>query len=123
MFGLENNHRYYMWPEPINMRKSIDGLFNTIVSGTSLSPINGDVFIFFGKNRQSVKLLKWDRDGFLLYHKRLERGTFEIPIINAATGQYELSWETFSLIMSGITLESACFRKRFRNHILSNANI
>lgn len=118
MFGLENNLRYYMWPEPINMRKNIDGLFNTIISGSNLSPMSGDVFVFFGKNRQSVKILKWDRDGFLLYHKRLERGSFEMPYRNTNTGQYELPWETFSLIMSGITLESACFRKRYRSHIL-----
>lgn len=107
-----------MWPNPINMRKNIDGLFNTIISESHLSPLSGDVFIFFSKNRQSVKLLKWDRDGFLLYHKRLERGSFEIPRINPNTEQYELSWEAFSLIMSGITLESACFRKRFRSHIM-----
>lgn len=118
MFGLENNHRYFLWPEPVSMRKSIDGLFNTIISSSSLSPMSGDVFIFFSKNRQSVKLLKWDRDGFLLYHKRLERGSFQMPRVNPGTRQIELAWETFSLIMSGINIESACFRKRFRSHIM-----
>ena len=41
--------------------------------------LTGSVFIFYGKNRQSVKLLRWDTDGFVLYQKRLEKGTFEIP--------------------------------------------
>ena len=63
--------------------------------------MSGDVFVFFSKNRQSVKLLRWDTDGFLLYQKRQERGSFEMPRINPATGYYELSWETFSFIMSG----------------------
>ena len=118
MFGLENNLRYFLWPEPVNMRKGIDGLFSTIISGSELTPMTGDVFIFFGKNHQTVKLLKWDRDGFLLYHKRLERGTFEVPRKSTTTGKYELSWEAFSLIMSGVSLDKACFRKRFRNEIM-----
>ena len=79
-----------------------------------LSPMTGDVFVFFSKNRQSVKLLRWDTDGFLLYQKRLEKGSFEQPRLNPSTGYYELSWETFSLIMSGISLESVRFRKRYR---------
>lgn len=70
--------------------------------------------IFFSKNRQSVKLLRWDTDGFVLYHKRLERGTFDPPRRNAGNGCYELSWETFSFIMSGVSLESVRFRKRYR---------
>lgn len=76
MFGLENNHRYFLWPEPVNMRKNIDGLFNTIISGSILSPMSGDVFIFFGKNRQSVKLLKWDRDGFFTLSQEARKGYF-----------------------------------------------
>ena len=47
-----------------------------------LSPVSGDIFLFFGKNRQSVKILRWDGDGFLLYYKRLEGGSFELPTFN-----------------------------------------
>lgn len=54
-------------------------LFNLIISESPLAPMTGDVFVFFSKNRQSVKLLKWDNDGFLLYQKHLERGSFEMP--------------------------------------------
>lgn len=46
-----------------------------------LSPVSGDIFLFFGKNRQSVKILRWDGDGFLLYYKRLEGGSFELPTL------------------------------------------
>jgi len=114
MFSLEANHRYFMCQHPVNMRKGIDSLFNLIQSESPLSPMSGDVFVFFSKNRQSVKLLRWDTDGFLLYQKRLERGSFEMPRINPATGYYELPWETFSFIMSGVSLESVRFRKRYR---------
>lgn len=108
-----------MCQHPVRMNKGIDSLFNLIKSESPLSPMGGDIYIFFGKNRQSLKLLKWDTDGFLLYHKRLERGSFELPEINQATGYYELSWETFSLIMSGVSLDSARFRKRYRMRFLS----
>ena len=56
--------------------------------------------------------------GFLLYQKRLERGSFEMPRKNADTGYYELSWETFSFIMSGVSLESVQFRKRYRTRFI-----
>jgi len=116
MFGLEGNTRYFMCQHPVNMRKGINSLFNLVISETPLTPMNGDVFVFFSKNMQSVKLLKWDTDGFLLYHKRLERGSFEMPRKNADTGYYELPWSTFQLLMNGVSLDSASFRKRFRTH-------
>jgi len=118
MFGLNDNVRYFMCQHPVRMNSGIDALFNLIKSESPLSPMNGDIYVFFAKNRQSVKILKWDTDGFLLYHKRLERGSFELPKINPTTGYYELSWETFSLIMSGISLESVRFRKRYRTRFL-----
>ena len=118
MFGLSNNVSYFMCQHPVNMSKGIDSLFNLIISESPLAPMTGDVFVFFSKNRQSVKLLKWDNDGFLLYQKHLERGSFEMPRKNADTGYYELSWETFSFIMSGISLESVQFRKRYRTQFI-----
>ena len=83
MFSLEANHRYFMCHHPVNMRKGIDSLFNLIQAESPLSPMSGDAFVFFSKNRQSVKLLRWDTDGFLLYQKRLER-------LQQATGKYTL---------------------------------
>ena len=118
MFGLSNNVSYFMCQHPVNMSKGIDSLFNLIISESPLAPMTGDVFVFFSKNRQSVKLLKWDNDGFLLYQKHLERGSFEMPRKNADTGYYELSWKTFSFIMSGISLESVQFRKRYRTQFI-----
>ena len=118
MFSLDSNSRYFMCQHPASMRKGIDSLFNLIQSESPLSPMSGDVFVFFSKNRQSVKILRWDTDGFLLYQKRLERGSFELPRINLATGYYELSWETFSFIMAGVSLESVQFRKRYRTRFV-----
>jgi transposase len=119
MFGLESCHRYYVCQRPVSMNKGIDALFSIITSESTLSPMTGDVYVFFSKNRQSVKLLRWDTDGFMLYHKRLERGSFELPQKNPITGYYELTRETFSFIMSGVSLESVRFRKRYRTRFMA----
>ncbi|MFQ8821635.1 MAG: IS66 family insertion sequence element accessory protein TnpB [Segatella copri] len=58
-------------------------LYQIVRTEMELPPLGGAVFIFFSKNRQQVKMLKWDGDGFLLYQKRLERGTFELPFFRS----------------------------------------
>ena len=84
MFGLSESTVYYMCQHPVDMRKGINGLYKLVRSEMKMSPLTGCVFIFYGKNHQSIKLLRWDTDGFVLYQKRLEKGTFEIPL-NSAT--------------------------------------
>ena len=73
MYSLTSANRYYLYQGFVRMNLGIDGLFKIIRSEMKdLSPVSGDIFLFFGKNRQSVKILRWDGDGFLLYYKRLE---------------------------------------------------
>ena len=64
-----------MCQHPVDMRKGINGLYKLVRSEMKMSPLTGCVFIFYGKNHQSIKLLRWDTDGFVLYQKRLEKGT------------------------------------------------
>lgn len=112
MFGLDNHLIYYMCCHPVDMRKGINGLYRLVRSEMDISPLPGAVFVFYGKNRQSMKLLRWDRDGFILYQKRLEKGTFEIPRFDASAEGYRMPWKTFSLIMQGISIKSVRYRKR-----------
>jgi len=72
------------------MNLGINGLSKLVSQELGFPLLNGDVFIFFGKNRQMVKLLCWDGDGFLLYQKRLERGTFELPRFNPSRKAAEM---------------------------------
>ena len=103
MYSLTSANKYYMYQGFVRMNLGIDGLYRLLRSEMQqLSPISGDVFIFFGKRRNGVKILKWDGDGFLLYYKRLEGGTFEI------------SYNTLSFILNGVSLKSVRLRKRFR---------
>ncbi len=94
------------------MRKGFDGLSGLVREGLSQDPLSGDVFIFFNKRRTQVKLLLWERDGFSIYHKRLERGTYELP----EKASSELRSNELMLILEGISLKSVRRRKRFDVH-------
>ena len=103
MFGLEENRQYYVCQHYVRMNMGINGLSKLV-----------SVFIFFGKSRQMVKLLCWDGDGFLLYQKRLERGTFELPRFKPGQKAVEMPYRTLSAIMRGVSLRSVRYRKRLR---------
>jgi transposase len=91
------------------MRKGFDGLSGLVREGLGKDPLSGDVFIFFNRRRTQVKLLLWEQDGFSIYHKRLERGTYEVP----ASASAELRSDELMLILQGISLKSVRRRKRF----------
>ncbi len=95
------------------MRKGFDGLSGLVRDGMTKDPLSGDVFIFFNKRRSQVKLLLWERDGFSIYHKRLERGTYELPSLTSSSASLELRGDELMLILQGISLKSVRRRKRF----------
>ena len=78
------------------------------------NPLSGDVYLFCGKKRDMIKLLRWQEDGFILYQKRLEDGTFELPRFNPREDWNKIEWKTFMMIMSGISLNTVKYRKRLR---------
>lgn len=112
MFRLNDGMRYYVCQRYVRMNLGINGLYKLVSQEMDLSPLSGAVFIFFSKNRQQVKLLRWDTDGFTLYQKRLERGTFEAPYFNPGEKACVMPYKTLSAIMSGISLKSVRYRKR-----------
>ena len=114
MFGLEENRQYYMCQRYVRMNLGINGLSKLVSQEMKRPLLSGDVFIFFGKNRQMVKLLCWDGDGFLLYQKRLEQGTFELPMFKPGQKAGEIPYRTLSAIMRGVSLKSVRYRKRLR---------
>lgn len=112
MFGLEDGMQYYVCQRYVRMNLGINGLSGIVRTEMELPPLGGAVFIFFSKNRQQVKLLRWDRDGFILYTKRLEKGTFELPLLKPGQKHSTVPYKTLSAIMSGICLKSVKYRRR-----------
>lgn len=64
-----------LWPQPVDFRKSIDGLVDVVLSDCNLDP-HKDIFIFFNKSRDKIKILAWHKNGFVLLLKRHEQGHF-----------------------------------------------
>jgi transposase len=73
------------------------------------------VFIFLNKRRNQIKLLLWEGDGFSLYHKRLEKGTYELPVLTNGSNHISISSEQLLLILQGICLRHVRKRKRYHH--------
>ena len=112
MFALTSSMTYFICPGT-DMRRGIYSLYGQVKTVMCRNPLSGEVYLFMGKHRDTVKILHWEKDGFVLYTRKLERGTFEVPCYNSASGSYEIQWSTFVLIMEGISIGSAKYRKRF----------
>lgn len=112
MLALSNALRYFLYREDTDMRKGFDGLSGVVRQALNKDPLSGDVFIFLNKRRTQIKLLLWERDGFSIYHKRLERGTYELPLYNGTHG-VEVRSDELMLILQGISLKSVRRRERF----------
>lgn len=113
MLSLSPSGRYFLYRHQSDMRKGFDGLSGLVRDGMTKDPLSGDVFIFFNKRRNQVKLLLWERDGFSIYHKRLERGTYELPSMSDPFTSAQLRSDELMLILQGISLQSVRRRKRF----------
>jgi transposase len=87
--------------EPVDMRKQFDGLVALTKSVLAEDPLSGSLFVFFNRRRNIVKAVYWDRTGYCLFAKRLERGRFVLP---GADRKCELSEQALRLILDGIEL-------------------
>ena len=113
MFSLTSSFRYYVYREATDMHKSFDGLSGLVQSRLNRNPMSGEVFIFINRRRNKVKLLRWETGGFILYYKRLESRTFELPIFEKDAVSCRMSWATLMLMVEGISIEKSKRRKRY----------
>ena len=113
MFALSSNNRFHLYSKPTDMRKSFDGLSGLVQNTLGCNPYNGDVFIFVNKRRDKIKLLHWQGISFILYYKRLEKGTFELPRYDASVGSITLSYAQMVMIIDGLSIKNLQKRKRY----------
>lgn len=95
------------------MRKGFDGLCGLVHGELGRRPLTGEVFVFVNRQRDKVKLLHWEQGGFVLYYKRLEKGTFEIPRVSSTAKTCRISWPSLMLMIEGITIEKSKQRRRY----------
>jgi transposase len=107
MLSFPANVRLYLANRPVDGRKSFNGLAAVVESEFDLSPMSGDLFIFLTRRANLVRMLFWDRDGFCLVSKRLERGTFKrVRQAAIADGHVELDVAELTLLLEGIEAKS-----------------
>ena len=105
----------YLCARPTDMRKAYDGLSGEVVSFMGQTPTSGHLFVFVNKRRDRMKILVWDRHGFLLLCKRLEAGRFQLPAYtDPSQHAVVLSTEQMLFILEGIDLNSVRLRRRYR---------
>lgn len=110
MLGLTSVRRIYVNRKPTDMRKSFDGICGEVESVLEKDPLSGDLYVFFNKSRRMVKMLLWDRNGFWLFNKRLEQGTFSLNTLSP-TGEIDIA--RLLCILDGIELSGSSNKKRF----------
>lgn len=101
MLKLADQAQIHIALEPIDMRKSINGLTVAVVDRLSMDPQSQHAFVFRNKQKDKVKLLLWDRNGFVLYYKRLEKGRFQFPK-GIQEGQQTISHEQLKWLLAGL---------------------
>jgi transposase len=96
-----HTRRILAWRDPVDMRKSFDGLIGLVRDAMVEDPLSGCLYVFVNRRGNYLKLVYWDRTGFALFAKRLDRGRFVFP---GQDNTQKLSSEQFKLILDGIVL-------------------
>jgi hypothetical protein len=114
MFSITSSNRFFLYSQPTDMRKSFDGLCGLVRNVMGQDPMSGDVFIFIGTRKDAIKLLHWEQGGFVLYYKRLEEGTFDLPQSGSNSPSKPVSWPSLVLLIEGIRVEKYRQKPRFQ---------
>jgi transposase len=105
--------RIWLAVEPADMRCGFDRLAERAAAVTGQDPLCGHLFLFRGRGGDRLKILYWDKDGYALWYKRLEEGTFRLPRFDAAARSVELRASELAMMLDGIDLKSVRRVKRF----------
>ncbi len=113
MIMLPSAVRIFLCTRPTDLRKSFDGLTGLVQECFDQDPLTGHLFLFLNRRRDRIKILYFDRDGLAIWYKRLEVGSFQLPDPVPQNG-VELQPAQLAMLLSGIDLNTARQRKRFR---------
>ena len=105
--------RIWLGHEPVDLRRSFDGLAEQVRQCLAADPLSGHVFVFRNKRADRVKLLYWDEDGFVIVYKRLEAGTFRWPAPVEGQTRVLLRAAELTMLLDGIDWQNARRSKRY----------
>ena len=107
--------RIFLHTEAVDLRKSFDGLSGLVTQAFPEEDLlSGHLFLFLNRRRDRIKMLHWDADGLVIWYKRLEAGSFQIPQRIVQGAAVELKSAQLAMLLSGIDLTNARQRKRYQ---------
>jgi transposase len=107
--------RIFLCSDATDMRKGFDSLAHLVESSLTLDPLSGHLFVFRSRRGDRMKILWWDRDGYCLWYKRLERGSFRFPTASTANESrgVEVKAADLMMILDGVDLGSVRRQRRY----------
>jgi transposase len=109
-----SNLRIFVCTSPIKMNLSFEGLMGVAQETFDQNPLSGHLFLFFNRQRDRIKILFWDVDGFCIWYKRLEVGVFQLPAVTAGQPGIELDCCQLNRLLGGLDLKNGRRRRRYR---------
>jgi transposase len=101
MLTVSPGAKVYLAVEPVDLRRGHDGLCALVRGALKLDPYVGHFFVFVGKRGDRIKVLFWDRGGFVVYYKRLARGRFQLPRLTSETDRVVLDGTQLAMLLGG----------------------
>ena len=112
MLTLPPSVRIFLFSGPVDMRRGVDGLGAMI--GAAHDLFESDLFVFISRRRDRCKILFWDRGGFVLYYKRLERGRFQLPNVRTSDAEVEMTSAELTMLLEGLDFSRVKKPKHWR---------
>ena len=106
IFNFTDTTRFYFFREPVDMRKGIHSLYHLVKTSGKMDALTGDGYIFIGRTRKSLKILRWQKEGFVLYNKKLELGCYSLPQQLSEGAFFELERDILDQIVNTIKHKS-----------------
>jgi transposase len=113
MLAITSQAKIFLYAQPVDMRKSFDGLFGIVKADLNRDVRDGGVFMFLNLRRNRIKLMYWDQDGIAIWMKRLEKHCFQRPLRSPDGKHVIIDSAELQSILAGIDLSSIKMRKRY----------
>jgi transposase len=117
MIHISDRCRCLLYSGETDMRKSFHGLAGIVKQEMKCDVLNGDIYVFLSKRRNRVKLLRFEGDGYAIFYKRLEKGTFEMPKYDSLHHAMLVTDNELMFILKGVALKKVKYRPRYSHFV------
>ena len=111
MLSVPPSVKVFLYSQAADLRRGYDGLAAIVKDAMDEDPLSGSLFVFVNKRGNRIKLLYWDRDGYAIWYKRLEKGMFPIPVNR--TEDFRLAHHQLAMLLEGMECTGMRGKKRF----------